>query len=214
MSDQPDTSQYQLVDPTDPRLNLSSADVSPEEIPSPFIQGVIERMIDLSEGRGGDKHDTRQMVGLAAIQLGVLKKIITIDITADGSLKEQTLRVIINPRITHYSAEKVQGREGCWSCGNICGNVERTKEVTIEGIDNFGNPLQMRLSGFVARIAQHEVDHLSGIRFPDRIPASHPERLHWVTPEQFPAYRKEWSTWPHLCLREKWLSLKAGKNII
>lgn len=165
----------------------------------------------MAAGKGHSAEDTRQMVGLAAPQVGVLKRIVLIDLTADGSLKKQTLQVVINPVITRKSATTIQGREGCWSCGNICGVVERAEAVTVTGLDYTGEPITLDLTGFVARIAQHEVDHLDGIRFPDRIPADQHSRLHWVLPEQFNDYRQNWQHWPTLCPREKWEALKASK---
>jgi peptide deformylase len=199
-----------LVEPTDPLLNTVAEVVPHDEISSHFIQGTINRMLELSAGKGESKHDSRQMVGLAAMQLGINKRIITIDVTADGSKKDQHLQVFINPKITHHSNESVPGREGCWSCGNICGNVERSKEVTIEGLDREGQPIKFELTDFVARIAQHETDHLEGSRFPDRIPADRPERLHWVEPAEFDSYRQNWMHWPNLCPRERWEEMKQG----
>jgi peptide deformylase len=182
------TNTLELIAPTDPLLNSVAQEVKPDEISSPFVQGVIDRMLELSAGRGHSKHDSRQMVGLAAMQLGVAKRIVTIDLTADGSNKEQTLQVIINPVITRRSTETMPGREGCWSCGNVCGNVERAKEITLTGLDRTGKAITLDLVDFVARIAQHETDHLEGIRFPDRIPVDRPERLHWVEPSEFEEY--------------------------
>ncbi|HSX05698.1 MAG TPA: peptide deformylase [Candidatus Saccharimonadales bacterium] len=205
-----DVPKLALIEPTNPLLNSVAEAVKPEEIASPEVQGIIDRMLTLSAGKGHSKKDSRQMVGLAAPQLGVAKRIITIDLTADGSNKEQHLQVFINPKITHRSAETTPGREGCWSCGSICGNVERSKRVTLEGLDRNGNPINFELTDFVARIAQHETDHLEGIRFPDRIPIEAPDRLHWVKPVEFEDYRKNWQHWPVLCPRERWEALKAG----
>jgi peptide deformylase len=199
-----------LVPPTDPVLNMRAREVDSDEVTSPETRVIIDRMINLAAGKGHDKEDTRQMVGLAAPQLGVSKRIIAIDLTADGSNKEQTLRVFINPRITEYSKELVPGREGCWSCGDICGNVERAENVVLEGIDRDGKPMKYDLAGFVARIAQLEVDHLDGIRFPDRIPFDKPECLHLVKPAEFEEYRKEWMHWAKFCPRETWNAMKDG----
>jgi len=210
MTNFPNPETLSLIDPINPLLNQPSKEVNLDEINSDFIQGVIDRMLELSAGKGHSAEDSRQMVGLAAAQLGILKSIITLDRAADGSNKEQNLAVIINPLITDSSYDVMPGREGCWSCGNICGNVERAKEVTLEGLDRTGAPIKLDLKDFVARIAQHETDHLLGIRFPDRIPIDHPERLHLVDPAVFDEYRKKWENWPVLCPREDWESMKAG----
>jgi peptide deformylase len=200
-----------LVDPTDPKLNNAAEGIKPEEISSPEIQGIIDQMLELSAGKGHSKEDSRQMVGLAAPQIGTSKCIITIDTTADGSKKEQHLQVFINPKITHRSIKTTPGREGCWSCGNICGIVERSQAVTLEGLDRNGRPITCKFTDFVARIAQHETDHLEGIRFPDRIPVDKPDRLHWVEPAEFEEYRKNWEYWPVKCPRERWEALKRDR---
>lgn len=200
----------ELIEPTDQILNTVAAEVEPDEIESAHIQGIIDRMLELSAGKGHSEHDSRQMVGLAAMQLGVAKRIITVDVTADGSNKPQNLHVFINPKITERSDELVPGREACWSCGNICGNVDRAESVTLEAIDRTGTRVEHKLFGFVARIVQHETDHLDGIRFPDRIPLSEPERLHIVLPSEFPKYRHSWASWDTICPRGSWVDMKSG----
>lgn len=202
-----------LVEPTDPILNRVADEILPQKVDSTQIQDIIDRMLELSAGKGHDKKDSRQMVGLAAPQLGASKRIVTIDVTADGSNKKQNLTVFINPKITQRSEQTMPGREGCWSCANVCGNVERAKAVTLEGLDRNGKPIKAELTDFVARIAQHETDHLEGIRFPDRIPVSEPDRLHWVEHSEFDDYRKNWEHWPVKCPRELWESLKSGNQI-
>jgi peptide deformylase len=206
-----DPKTLELVDPTDQILNSIATEVTPDEIGSEFVQGVIDRMLELSAGKGHSKHDSRQMVGLAALQLGVGLRIVTIDVTADGSNRPQNLHVLINPRITKRSEEMVPGREACWSCGNICGNVSRSKEVEVEAFDRDGQEVRYTWLDFVSRIAQHETDHLDGIRFPDRIPEDEPEKLHLVLPTEFPEYRLNWANWQTLCPRQQWDDMKAGK---
>lgn len=138
------------------------------------------------------------------------KRVVTIDTTATGAKQHQTLEVFINPHITERVNTAVDGREGCWSCGNICGNVPRAEAVTVTALDRNGKQFTRQFEGFVARIAQHEVDHLDGYRFPDRIPKDQPERLHWVEPVEFERYRTEWQNWSILCPRQKWEELKSG----
>lgn len=151
------------------------------------------------------------MVGLAAMQLGVGRRIIAVDVTADGSNKSQNLRILINPKITTRSEEEVvPGREGCWSCGSICGNVNRSQTITTEALDRTGARVEYRLFDFVARVAQHEIDHLEGIRFPDRIPTNEPSRVHIVHPSEFPEYRLKWANWKTICPRERWEEMKSG----
>lgn len=205
------TSQLHLLSPVHSVLNQPSGEVGAGEIHSSEIQGVINRMLQMSAGKGKTKEDSRQMVGLAAPQLGIRKRIVMIDMTADGSNQEQRPQIFINPVIVRRSKETGDGREGCWSCGNICGNVERSKDIILKALTREGTVIEHNLAGFVARIAQHEVDHLDGIRFPDRIPTDQPERLHWVEPTQFDAYRNKWENWPILCSRERWAQMKGQR---
>jgi hypothetical protein len=82
--------------------------------------------------------------------------------------------------------------------------------VTLEGLSRQGEPIVIELTGFVARIAQHETDHLDGVRFPDRIPVTEPRRLHWVEPSEFDKYRTDWENWPIICPRTRWEDLKTS----
>ncbi len=206
----PEKQGMALIDPTNPLLNMVIEPVAPNEINAPHTRYIIERMLQLAAGAGKTKADTRQMVGLAAPQIGVNKQIVIIDTAATGANQNQRHQVLINPRIVWQSAKKVLGREGCWSCGNICGAVERAESVKVQALDASGKPIALTLKDFPARVAQHEIDHLSGIRFPDRI--TDDKELHWVEPQQFEDYRKQWQTWPHICPRSKWLELKASSH--
>lgn len=205
--------KFKPVEPSAPMLNLVAKEIKPEEINSRFVQKLIDYMLRLSAGKGHDESDTRQMVGLAAPQVGASIRLITVDVTADGSNKDQNLEVLINPKITYYSKDMAAGREGCWSCGDVCGIVERSQKVTIHALDKNGNPVSRNFDGFIARIAQHEIDHLDGIRFPDRVPLSKPELLHWVKPKEFQAYRTQWMNWATICPRERWEAIKTGKFV-
>lgn len=205
--------QLQLVAPTDRLLNKNAKPLSGDEIQNPKTQKLIDQMIALAKGQRPTKRNPkpRQMVGLAAPQVGVSNRILIIDLSADGAFHDtQNLVTVINPKIARRSRATVPGREGCWSCGNICGNVRRAREVTLEGLDRHGKPIRYELTDFTARIAQHETDHLDGIRFPDRIPKGKPEHLHWVEPEQFQDYREQWMHWSHLCPPARWERMKAG----
>lgn len=201
-----------MVDPIEYHelLNSVAEEVSLEELGTPELQSVIDGMIDVANGKGHDEEDSRQVVGLAAPQIGVGKRIILIDMTASGAVQEQRLTEIINPEITYHSDDKLDGREGCWSCGDVCGNVARSRAVTVKGINRAGDSVTYDLDGFVARVVQHETDHLDGVRFPDRIPADEPWRLHNVRASQFEQYRTDWPNWPRLYSRSDWEKLRDG----
>lgn len=114
-------------------LNSAAETVGDTDLGSSFVQGIIDRMFEIAIGKGHSNKDTRQVVGLAAPQIGIKKRIILIDTTANGARQEQNLIAVINPTISDRSTDLVDGREGCWSCGNICGNVQRNREVRLSG---------------------------------------------------------------------------------
>lgn len=107
--------------------------------------------------------------GLAAPQVDVSQQIILVEF---GSEEDEDippiLYVAVNPKITRFSKELVVGAEGCLSIPNLMGEVERAQEIVVEGQDRHGKPLKMKLRGWVARIFQHEIDHLDGILYTDR----------------------------------------------
>lgn len=196
-----------LVSPSSQILNEVAEPISPKIIRSPEIQALIDAMLSIAQGEQGDAK-RKTMVGLAAPQVGISKRIIIVDTTSTGMGETPHLQVYINPVITKRSKQTEPGREGCYSTGNVCGIVERATEITIEAHDRNGQPVSETWSGFTARIFQHEVDHLDGIRFPDRI---HDDtKLHWVEADQFDEYRIHWSIWGVTCPRERWDAIKAG----
>jgi len=114
------------------------------------------------------------LVGIAAPQVGVNRRVF---ITQPRQTKfrskqsEEKMVVYINPRIVSLSKAKQVAYEGCGSVAHavIFGKVPRSKKVTIEALDQFGHPFTKYASGFLARIIQHEYDHLEGVVFLDRI---------------------------------------------
>jgi len=107
--------------------------------------------------------------GLAAPQVNVSKQVILVEFgSEEDSTIPPTLYVTINPKITRFSKEMVSGAEGCLSIPGLMGEVERSQEIVVEGHDRHGSTVKMRLQGWVARIFQHEIDHLNGILYTDR----------------------------------------------
>lgn len=98
-------------------------------------------------------------VGLAAPQVGISKRIIVADV-GDGPIR------MVNPRIVERKGS-VLGLEGCLSVPNIYGDVERAEEVVVKGLDERGRPIMVEADGLLARVFQHEVDHLDGRLFID-----------------------------------------------
>ncbi|APC08018.1 peptide deformylase [Neomoorella thermoacetica] len=100
-------------------------------------------------------------VGLAAPQIGVLKRVIVVDV-GEG------LTELINPEVIAASGEEV-GAEGCLSIPGAQGEVPRAAVVTVRGLDRHGRVREIRAEGLYARALQHEIDHLDGILFIDKV---------------------------------------------
>ncbi len=135
---------------------------------SPEIQRLIDDMIATLQDSGG--------VGLAAPQVHMPLRIIVIGISenrANGlpSSEDGTVGplAIINPTIEILDDGEVMGFEGCLSVPGLRGVVPRAKRIRYQGLDRTGAPLSIIASGFHARVVQHEVDHLDGILYLERI---------------------------------------------
>lgn len=108
-------------------------------------------------------------VGLAACQIGVLSRIVTIDCSRSRkNNKNHGQLVLINPIITHVQGEFYL-REGCLSLPDYTANIKRHFQVVVEGLDRDEIPQKIIADGFEAAVLQHEIDHLDGILFLDRI---------------------------------------------
>jgi peptide deformylase len=106
-------------------------------------------------------------VGLAAPQVGVNQRFIAVD-PSNGQLKEQLL-VLVNPVIVDKSKEKASLEEGCLSFPDIHGNVKRHNSIKIKAQDRYGKEIELEAEGFLARILQHEIDHLDGLLFIEKM---------------------------------------------
>lgn len=101
-------------------------------------------------------------VGLAGPQIGVPLRVVVIEY-------EETLYKLLNPEITWWSAERCTADEGCLSIVGYVGAVERAERVRVRAKNEQGKPIHINPEGWLARIFQHEIDHLDGILFPDRM---------------------------------------------
>ncbi len=101
-------------------------------------------------------------VGIAAPQIGVNVQVIAVE-TKSGPW------VVINPKIIRRSWRRESSEEGCLSVKGVFGPVKRAREVLVKGLDERGRPIEHRARGLLARIFQHEVDHLSGTLIIDRL---------------------------------------------
>ncbi|HVZ66838.1 MAG TPA: peptide deformylase [Patescibacteria group bacterium] len=198
----------QFVHPNDPVLQKVAEIVPPDELNSSRNREYIEEMIGTAYGRRKNR-DKPTVVGLAAPQIGISRRIIAVDTGADGVGGLSELKVYINPEITWSSKETEEWCEGCWSTGRVAGVVSRPKKIKIKAYSPQGDLIEEEHEGYVARIFQHEVDHLNGIEFVNHI--KNPKKLHWVEIEQWSEYKNHggWRTWQNLCPREKWEEIKG-----
>ncbi|MCD6355773.1 MAG: peptide deformylase [Anaerolineaceae bacterium] len=102
-------------------------------------------------------------VGLAAPQVNISQRLIVVEYPEDDSLPEAEPKVfeLVNPEFTYMSEETTMGVEGCLSVPNIFGEVERSQFVSVRGRNRYGRKIIINAHGWLARIFQHEVDHLT-----------------------------------------------------
>ncbi|MCL5611464.1 MAG: peptide deformylase [Chloroflexi bacterium] len=131
------------------------------------LQILIDDMIETMRAAPG--------VGLAAPQIGISDRLIVVEYAEEEEVEEgqepkevkPKLYVMINPEIVKFSEEKVLGVEGCLSIPGLVGEVERFTTIHLKGLNRRGQPMKLKAEGWLARIFQHEVDHLNGVVFPD-----------------------------------------------
>ena len=132
------------------------------------LQVLIEDMVETMREAPG--------VGLAAPQIGLAERLIVVEYYEHEEEEDQEneeeapkkVWAVLNPEIVKASEEKVVGIEGCLSIPNLVGEVERHAEIQINGLNRHGKPMKIKAKGWLARIFQHEIDHLNGVLFPDR----------------------------------------------
>jgi peptide deformylase len=201
-----------FVSPSDPILIKKAKEIPVGRIRSVEIQNIIEKMLDIAFGEQGDRKRPI-LVGLAAPQVGISKRIIFVDVAADGHGGVGNLRIYINPKIIWKAKESEEWYEGCFSTNRVCGIVKRPKSVEIEAYTREGKLIKEKHQGYSARIFQHEIDHLDGQEFVSHIKDDN--KLHWVEDYEFPKYRDKeaWRTWPKKCPREKWERIKKPRKL-
>jgi peptide deformylase len=132
------------------------------------LQTLIDDMIETMREAPG--------VGLAAPQVNVSQQLAVIEYDEDEDEEEnedappkpKKLYIIINPEIIKTSEEKVMGIEGCLSIPGLQGEVERHESIQVKALNRHGSPVKLKVDGWMARIFQHEIDHLNGVLFTDR----------------------------------------------
>ena len=108
-------------------------------------------------------------VGLAAPQVGISEQLIVIEYgDDDDETVPKRLFVVANPEIIQTSETVVEGLEGCLSVPDLVGSVDRFENIVVKGLNRHGKPIKIKAKDWLARIFQHEIDHLNGILFTDR----------------------------------------------
>jgi peptide deformylase len=157
----------------EPVLRSRAKPLRPEEILLPSTRDLIAAMRETMQDAPG--------VGLAAPQVGVPLQLAVIEdreenmkdlsreVLAERERKPVAFHVIINPVLTLESAPEIEFFEGCLSLPGFVALVPRARKVKVEYLDEHGQPKLIRASGWYARILQHEIDHLSGALYVDRM---------------------------------------------
>lgn len=146
----------------DPLLLEASRPVA--EFNTPELHGLLEDMRDTMQALNG--------AGIAAPQIGVGLQVVIFGVGHNPrypDAEQVPYTVLLNPVVTPLGAEMEEGWEGCLSVPGMRGAVPRHKEVRYQGFDPYGKAIDRSVSGFHARVVQHECDHLAGILYPMRM---------------------------------------------
>ncbi|MHB1590517.1 MAG: peptide deformylase [Sulfuricella sp.] len=146
----------------DPRLLEKAAPVAVFDTPE--LHQMLQDMRDTMAALSG--------AGLAAPQVGIGLQVVVFGVASNPRYPDAGLvpdTVLINPVPTPLGDEMDEGWEGCLSIPGLRGLVPRYSQLRYQGFDQFGNPIDRTVSGFHARVVQHECDHLQGILYPMRI---------------------------------------------
>ena len=154
-----------IIGPNNPALRRKARAVDNPNTPD--TQQLIEDMIATMRQAPG--------VGLAAPQVAVSQRVAVIeyaeapeDLPDDVEPPEPKLYVVVNPEIVDRSDELVEGNEGCLSLPGYAGTVKRHTAVVVKALNRKGRPIKIKATGWLARIFQHEIDHLDGVLFIDK----------------------------------------------
>ncbi|MCU7799235.1 MAG: peptide deformylase [gamma proteobacterium symbiont of Lucinoma myriamae] len=150
------------------------------------LPATISNMIDTMRHYHG--------VGLAAPQIGLSRQIIVLEV-ADNTRYPQAqaidLDVLINPEIVHLSEQTEAGWEGCLSLPGMRGRISRSASLTYQALNLTGESVEKTVYGFNARIIQHEIDHLNGILYPQRLNELSDIGVEFGFEDSLPAFQQE-----------------------
>jgi peptide deformylase len=143
----------------DPRLRQKATKVRQAD---PELHRIAGSMWETMEDADG--------VGLAGPQVGVMRRIITVHVPAgrDNEDDPEPRYILLNPEVVRGYGD-IAAMEGCLSIPGFAGEVVRRESVTVKAIDLENKPVRIKAHGYLARVLQHEIDHLDGILYPDRM---------------------------------------------
>lgn len=153
-----------IITPENPVLRRRAHKVT--TVDDPKLQTLIEDMVETMLDAPG--------VGLAAPQVEVSQRVIVVRLPDDEESVEEfgkeagVLYTLINPELARVSDEMVDGIEACLSIPGYYGNVARHQAVTVQALDRRGKKVRIKAEGWLARVFQHEIDHLDGVLYIDR----------------------------------------------
>ncbi len=151
-------SQLEILQYPDLRLKQLSEPV--ERFDDALRDYIVELEQTMRAGPGG--------VGIAAPQTGHFIRVVIVDVSSKPKIEQHGRMVMVNPEIISYDGF-AKGREGCMSVPDYTGNVIRAERIELEYFDEFGEQQKIESVGFEARAIQHELDHLEGLLFLDRL---------------------------------------------
>lgn len=154
----------EIVEIGHPVLHEVASVVPVEDVNSKEVQSFIDALIDTKRAANG--------AGIAANQVNNTWRIFIVEIVDNPRYPykpEYPLTVMVNPKITFLTDKRFDSFEGCLSVPNLRGVVQRCPQVNVQGLDRHGKPVDFNIGGITAGTFQHELDHLDGILFTDRV---------------------------------------------
>jgi peptide deformylase len=154
----------EIIEIGHPVLRETATKLSLSQLASTQVQDFIDQLVDTKREANG--------AGIAANQVANTWRIFVVEIANNPRYPykpEYPLTVMVNPSIKFQSEKRFDSYEGCLSIPNLRGVVQRCPEVLVEGFDRHGNKVKFEVKGITAGTFQHELDHLDGILFPDRV---------------------------------------------
>lgn len=150
---------FSIVTHPAPSLRVRSQEIDPAEVTTPAFQAYLDQLTETMYVKDG--------VGIASPQVGR-------NIRAVVCVLDEEPVCFINPVITKRSSTMIESEEGCLSVPGVYGMVERHKRITVEALTRHGRKVELDLRNFQAIVLQHEIDHLDGILFIDKMKPNGP----------------------------------------